>query len=164
VTNHALKQIFADDLSVGMTFAGKARQVGDDHFRAFAEMTGDDHPIHYDDAYAVKTRFGRRLAHGLLVMSMTALGATPMGPQLEDSMVAFVEQGARFLKPVFVGDELTASFVVAAIDAKPKRGMSLVRFDLNLVNDRGETVLEGHQSYLLLSTRGSEDKAPSNAN
>jgi acyl dehydratase len=163
VTDNKPKQIFADDLSVGMTFAGKTRKMTDDYFRAFAEITGDDHPIHYDDAYAAKTRFGRRLAHGLLVTSMTALGATPMGPRLEDSMVAFVEQGAHFLKPVFVGDELTASFVVAAIDAKPKRGMSLVCFKTNLLNHRGETVLEGHHSYLLLSAPGSDKKASSNA-
>ena len=44
-------------------------------------MTGDAHPIHYDDDYAAKTRYGKRLAHGLLVMSMTALGATSMSPR-----------------------------------------------------------------------------------
>lgn len=158
------KQIFAGDLKVGMAFAGKSRQMTDDHFRAFAEITGDNHPIHYDDAYAAKTRFGRRLAHGLLVMSMTALGATPMGPQLEDSMVAFIEQGGRFRKPVFVGDELTTFFVVAAIEARPDDGTSVVRFDITLENQRGETVLKGHHSYLLLTAPGSQQEASPNAN
>jgi len=114
-------QIFADDLTVGQVFLGQARRIGDDQFRAFADMTGDDHPIHYDDAYAARTRFGKRLAHGLLVMSMTALGATPISRQIEDAMVAFVEEGARFIKPVFVGDTLTSRFEVAAIDPKPAR-------------------------------------------
>ena len=100
MTDRAPAQIFADDLTIGQIFVGEARRIGDDQFRAFADMTGDDHPIHYDDAYAAKTRFGKRLAHGLLVMSMTALGATPMSRQIEDAMVAFVEEGARFLKPV----------------------------------------------------------------
>ena len=143
-------QIFADDLTVGQTFTGQTRRIGDDQFRAFADMTGDDHPIHYDDAYAAKTRFGKRLAHGLLVMSMTALGATPISRQIEDSMVAFVEEGARFLKPVFAGDTLTSRFEVAAIDPKPARGVALVRFNVSLSNDRSEVVLEGHHCYFLL--------------
>lgn len=121
-------------------------------------MTGDDHPIHYDDAYAAKTRFGKRLAHGLLVMSMTALGATAISRQIEDAMVALVEEGARFLKPVFVGDTLTSRFEVAAIDPKPARGAALVRFNVSLSNDRNEVVLEGHHSYLLLLR--SSAKAP----
>jgi len=150
VTGSVLGQIFADDLKVGQTFAGGARGIGDAQFRAFADMTGDDHPLHYDDAYAAKTRFGKRLAHGLLVMSMTALGATPMSRRIEDAMVAFVEQGSRFLKPVFVGDTLTSRFEVASIEPKPPRGAALVRFNVSLTNNRDEIVLEGHHTYLLL--------------
>ncbi|HWW47317.1 MAG TPA: MaoC/PaaZ C-terminal domain-containing protein [Xanthobacteraceae bacterium] len=142
-------QLFADDLRVGQTFSGLPRQVGDDQFQAFARMTGDDHPIHYDDAYAAQTRFGKRLAHGLLVMSMSALGATPMSHQLEDAMVAFVDQGARYLKPVFVNDTLTSRFEVASIDRKPGRTAALVRFNVSLINQHDEIVLEGHHSYLL---------------
>ena len=150
MTDRASAQIFADDLAIGQTFVGEARRIGDDQFKAFAEMTGDDHPIHYDDAYAAKTRFGKRLAHGLLIMSMTALGATAMSRRIEDAMVAFVEEGARFLKPVFVDDTLTSRFEVAAIDLKPARGAALVRFNVSLSNERNEVVLEGHHSYLLL--------------
>jgi 3-hydroxybutyryl-CoA dehydratase len=147
--SEAPAQIFADDFRVGQTFAGEERLIGDDQFGDFARMTGDDHPIHYDDAYALKTRYGKRLAHGLLVMSMTALGATPMSRRLDSSMVAFVEQGARFQKPVFVGDTLTSHFEVAAIERKPGRDKALVRFNVHLVNGRSETVLEGFHVYLL---------------
>ena len=113
-------------------------------------MTGDDHPIHYDDAYAAKTRFGKRLAHGLLVMSMTAFGATAMSHRFEDSMVAFIGQGAKFLKPVFVADVLTSRFAVASIALKPGRDTAVVQFDVSLINGTGETVLQGHHTYLLL--------------
>lgn len=143
-------QLFADDFTVGQTFAGSPRAVGDAAFTAFAEMTGDDHPIHYDDAYAAKTRFGKRLAHGLLVMSMTALGATAMSRRLEDAMVAFVEQGAQFLKPVFIDDTLTSRFEVASVQRKDGRDSAIVRFNVRLVNGRNEIVLEGHHAYLLL--------------
>jgi 3-hydroxybutyryl-CoA dehydratase len=149
VIDRASDQIFADDLTVGQVFAGVSRVVGDDEFRSFAAITGDDHPIHYDDAYAAKTRYGKRLAHGLLVMSMTALGATAMSGRIEDAMIAFVEQGAKFLKPVFPGDTLTSHFEVAEIFPKPGRGMALVRFNVSLTNGRNESVLQGHHCYLL---------------
>jgi 3-hydroxybutyryl-CoA dehydratase len=160
VTDQAVAQIFADDLTIGQTFVGEARRIGDDQFRAFANITGDNHPIHYDDAYAAKTRFGKRLAHGLLVMSMTAFGATAISRQIEDAMVAFVEEGARFLKPVFVDDILTSQFEVAAIDPKPARGIALVRFNVSLSNDRHEVVLEGHHSYLLLLKSAAKPTGP----
>jgi acyl dehydratase len=83
-------------------------------------------------------------------MSMTALGATPMSRQLEDAMVAFMEQGARFLKPVFVGDTLASRFEVASVKRLEGRNTAVVRFDIRLVNGRDETVLEGHHTYLLL--------------
>ena len=148
MNNRTEPQLFADDLVIGQTFVGEARAVGDEQFDLFARLTGDDHPIHYDDAFAAKTRFGKRLAHGLLLMSMTALGATAMSRQLQDAMVAFGEQRCRFLKPVFVGDIVTSRFEVATIDRKP-RDTALVRFNVCLLNKAGETVLEGEHAYFL---------------
>jgi 3-hydroxybutyryl-CoA dehydratase len=162
VIERASVQIFANDLTIGQVFVGEPRTIGDDQFRLFADITGDDHPIHYDDDYAAKTRYGKRLAHGLLVMSMTALGATAISGQIEDAMIAFVEQSARFLKPVFVGDTLTSRFEVAAINPKPGR-VALVRFGVSLTNDRDEIVLEGHHSYLLNAKPSSISPGPADA-
>jgi 3-hydroxybutyryl-CoA dehydratase len=149
VSEQVQGQLFADDLAVGQTFAGQARVIGEDAFVAFARLTGDAHPLHYDDAFAAKTRFRKRPAHGLLLASMTALGATPMSSRIEDAMVAFVEQGFQFLKPVFVGDTVTSRFQVAAIERKPGRKTALVRFNVSLLNGSGEAVLEGYHAYLL---------------
>jgi acyl dehydratase len=149
MNERAERQLFADDLEVGHTFLGEGRAIGDEQFDLFARLTGDDHPIHYDDTFAAKTRFGKRLAHGLLLMSMTALGATQISRQLQDAMVALVEQRCRFLKPTFVGDTVTSRFEVSTIDHKPHRDMSLVRFNVRLLNAAGEIVLEGEHAYLL---------------
>jgi 3-hydroxybutyryl-CoA dehydratase len=149
VSGVAPAQIFADDFRIGQTFSGEQRRVGDPEFASFAQITGDAHPIHYDDDYAAKTRYGKRLAHGLLVTSMTALGATSMSQCLEDAMIAFIEQGTRFLKPVFVDDRLQSHFKVASVVQKPGSSSAFVRFDVKLVNDRDETVLEGFHVYLL---------------
>lgn len=83
---------YFEDFMLGETFAIPAKTLNDARFASFAEMTGDAHPIHYEDAYAKKTRFGKRVTHGLLVTAMTALGASALSPLVEDSMVAFLEQ------------------------------------------------------------------------
>ena len=142
-------QLFACDLSVGQTFSGQERLIDDEAFLSFAKLTGDDHPIHYDDAYAARTRFGKRLAHGLLLMSMTAMGATPMSRQLEESMVAFAEQKCRFRQPVFPGERVSSRFEVVSIDRKPGREVALVRLKVELVNRDGQVVLEGEHAYVL---------------
>ena len=114
------KQLFADDLAVGFFFRGEATALSLDHFSQFAALTGDKHPIHYDPAFAATTKFGRPVAHGLLLTAITALGATAFSASLEDSMVALVEQHMRFLHPAFVGDLLTPEFSVAS--NKPSAG------------------------------------------
>ena len=149
-------QLFADDLTIGQSFGGEPREISDAAFKAFAELTGDHHPIHYDDAYAAKTRFGKRLAHGLLLMAMTAFGATAMSRRFADCMVAFLGQDARFLKPVFAGAVLSSRFTVASIDPKADGKSAVVQFDVDLVNGEGDIVLSGHHRYLLLCKAGAQ--------
>jgi acyl dehydratase len=153
-------QLFAEDLVVGQAFSGQPKPIGDCEFALFARLTGDDHPIHYNDAFAAKTRFGKRLAHGLLLMGMTALGATQMSRRLHEAMVAFAEERCRFVKTAFIGDVVTSRFEVAAIDHKEGRDTALVRFNVRLLNQHGEAVLEGEHAYFLRwrrETAGSSD-------
>jgi acyl dehydratase len=126
------------------------------HFSGFAALTGDAHPLHYDEAYAAQTRFKRPVAHGLLLTALTALGATAMSRRLEASMIAFVEQGARFLRPAFVGDRVRAQFTVAARDMKPSKGTAIVRLSIRLLDEAQEPLLEGHHTYLIRSRRSAE--------
>jgi acyl dehydratase len=142
-------QLYADDFAVGQRYAGQSVVLGDEQFKQFAQLTGDRHPIHYDDAYAAKTRFGKRLAHGLLVTSITALGATPLSDRLEQSMVAFLEQGMRFTAPALVGDRVSTGFVVESVALKPEKKSGVVTFSIAVVNQRGESLAEGFHRYLL---------------
>ncbi|MGH7392933.1 MAG: MaoC family dehydratase [Candidatus Rokuibacteriota bacterium] len=142
-----MSQLFFEDFRVGDRFRSPSKTLTDAHFLFFAGMTGDAHPIHYDDEYARKTRFGRRLAHGLLLTSMTAVGASTLAPLIEASIVAFVEQSARFVAPAFVGDTILPEHEVAALERK--RSAGLVTLRVTLTNQRGETVLEGQHRYLI---------------
>ena len=138
---------YLEDFQVGETFSIPAKTLTDAHFVCFAGLTGDQHPIHYDDDYAKTTRFGQRVAHGLLLTAMTAVGASTLSAMLEGSMVAFVEQSARFLKPVFIGDTITPELEVSEV--LPKTNVGLLRLTTRVKNQRGETVLEGMHAYLI---------------
>jgi acyl dehydratase len=142
-----VSQRYFEDFAVGERFRSPSRTLTDAHFLFFAGMTGDAHPIHYDDEYGRRTRFGRRLAHGLLLTSLTAVGASTLAPLLEDSIVAFVEQSTRFLAPAFIGDTLTPEHEVVALERKRSAGLLTLRVMLR--NQRGETVLEGEHRYLI---------------
>jgi len=138
---------YLEDFQVGDTFHIPAKTMTDAHFLFFAGMTGDNHPIHYDDEYAKTTRFGKRVAHGLLLTALTAVGASTLSSMLEGSMVAFVEQSARFLKPVVIGDTITPELEVSEVI--PKTDVGLLRLTTRVKNQRGETVLEGMHAYLI---------------
>ena len=113
------EQLFLDDFSAGQTYPGQPRTMTKDDILSFAALTGDAHPIHYDDEYAKSTRFGRPIVHGLHLMALTALGATPLSAQLTDSMIAMLEQQATFRKPVFKDDTLRPQIEIEAIDRQP---------------------------------------------
>jgi acyl dehydratase len=142
-------QYWFEDFTPGRQFCGTAHALDDAAFRLFAQMTGDAHPLHYDAEYAKKTPFGKPLAHGLLLMSMTALGATPLSAHVEASMVAFLEQGGRFLKPVLVGDAVTPVMEVEETRPTSNPANGIVRFAVRLTNQRAAVVLTGFHTYLI---------------
>lgn len=141
------EQVYFDDFKLGDRFRSPSRTLGEAAFLFFAGITGDNHPIHYDEAYAGQTRFGARVAHGLLVVAMTAVGASPLSHRLEASMVAFVEEAFRFLKPVLLGDTVHPEFEVVGLERKGERG--LLRLAVQVTNQRDEVVAEGHHAYLI---------------
>jgi acyl dehydratase len=142
-----MTQRFFEDFSLGDRFRSPGKTLTDAHFMFFAGMTGDAHPLHYDDEYAKQHRFGRRLAHGLLLTSMTAVGASTLAPVIEDSIIAFVDQSTRFLAPAFVGDTITPAHEVIGLERKRSAGLLTLR--VTLTNQRGEAILEGQHRYLI---------------
>lgn len=141
-------QLWFDDFTLGDRWESPSRTVNDVHFAFFAAMTGDNHPLHYDDEYVrTKTRFAGRVTHGLLLMGMTAVGGSPLTHRVHDSMIAFVEQGCRFLKPVLVGDIVHPEHEVVGLERKGGRGV--LRLAARVKNQRGEVVLDGYHVDLI---------------
>ncbi|MBY0438319.1 MAG: MaoC family dehydratase N-terminal domain-containing protein [Burkholderiales bacterium] len=144
-----LSQLYFEDFAAGQRYPGQERRLDAAAFRTFAELTGDAHPIHYDAEYARRTRFGAPVAHGLLVAAVGALGATALSPRLEASMVAFLEQGMRFLAPVLEGDTVHTAFEVEGTKPARDGNRGVVRFIVRVNNGAGIPVAEGFHAYLL---------------
>lgn len=102
----------------------------------FAALTGDRYPLHVDEEYARSTRYGRRVAHGMLTASLLS---TANGLLLGTPGGISVEQTVRFLRPVFVGDTITATSEVVEVQPEQRR----LRCRTTCVNQRGEVVIAG---------------------
>ncbi|HMD02264.1 MAG TPA: MaoC family dehydratase [Candidatus Baltobacteraceae bacterium] len=102
----------------------------------FAAVSGDNYPLHVDEEYAKTTRFGRRIAHGLLTASL--ISATN-GLLLAKPGGISIAQTLRFRKPVFTGDTITACTEVVEILAEKRR----LRCRTTCTNQHGELVVEG---------------------
>jgi acyl dehydratase len=108
----------------------------DDDVQRFIEITGDVNPLHVDDAFAARTKFGRRVLHGMLTASIFS---TMVGMLLPGRGAIYRSQTLRFLRPVHAGDTVTAHFVVRAVDRERHR----LQIDAWIENEAGERVVEG---------------------
>ncbi len=110
-------ELFLEDLEPGLSRSMK-HIVTASEIETFGELSGDRNPIHFDDEYAAGTRFGGRIAHGLL---SGAFISTVIGMQLPGRGAIYLEQTLRFLAPVRPGDELTVTCTVKEVVPAKKR-------------------------------------------
>src|SRR5215216_2473883 len=88
------------------------RLVTDELIRKFAEVSGDYNPIHLDEEIAKTTRFGRRIAHGML---SGAFISAVLGYELTERRIVYLSQTMRFTAPVFIGDTVVTTATITAI-------------------------------------------------
>jgi len=122
-------------LTVGQK-ASRTMTVTAEHVRQYAEITGDYNPLHFDEAFVARTKFGRLVAQGGLTTGILhALVAMDMpGPG-----TVFLSQNWKFTAPVFIGDTITADAEVLSVHAtKPVCQLRIV-----IQRGDGEVVLEG---------------------
>jgi acyl dehydratase len=143
-----VRQRYLEDFKLGEVFISRPQTLGEEHFNAFARMTGDSHPIHYDASYARSKGWEAPLAHGLLLLGICAIGAAPISDELKDSMIAMLGNEARYKRPAVMGDTVTPEFSVISVEPKGSdRG--ILRLAIILYNQRREIVLEGTHIVML---------------
>jgi 3-hydroxybutyryl-CoA dehydratase len=106
-----------DQLIVGMS-ASYSQTITSADIHAFAEISGDKNPVHLSAEFASESRFGRRIAHGLMTASFfSAL----FGTKLPGNGCVYVSQNLKFLRPVYINDTVTALVTIKAINKETRR-------------------------------------------
>ena len=130
------------DLKIGDKFS-TSRLVTDELVRKFAEVSGDYNPIHLDEEFASKTRFGRRIAHGML---SGAFISAVLGNEFRGQKIVYLSQTMKFTAPVFLGDTVTATATVTNI----RKEKGIVLLETICTNQHGETLVKGESAVMIL--------------
>jgi acyl dehydratase len=146
-THRLAEERWFEDLRLGERFPIPGRTMTEAHFALFQALSADNHPIHYDIEYCRARGLPAPLAHGLQTLCFAAAGAGTFAHAVGEALVGFLEQSARFLKPVYAGDTLYPMLEIVALT--PQRTTGIVTLAVAVHNQKGQLVLEGEQKYLL---------------
>ena len=140
---------YFDQLSVGDVFAGtRGRTVTETDIALFSAVSGDWNPIHNDAAFAAKGPFGTRIAHGLLVVAMMT-GMAPISGRAVIALYGF--DRIRFTNPVALGDTITYTSKIAALQPKGNR-RGIANVDFEVCNQHNQVCVAGTIKILLNTT------------
>lgn len=130
------------DIKIGDRWS-TTREVTDELVLAFAELSGDHNPIHVDEEFAAKTRFGRRIAHGML---SGAFISAVLGNEFRERKIVYLSQTMRFTAPTFIGDVITTTATVKAI----RQEKGIVTLETVCSKQTGEVTLTGESMVMIL--------------
>src|SRR6266850_3996563 len=122
--------------------AERSMTITDEQIEAFARLSGDRNPVHFDDAFARRIGFEGHIAHGAVTASLLS---AVLGMDLPGPGSVFLEQRVRFLAPVGPGDTITAQLEVTKI--RPDK--PIVTLGAKITNQAGTAVADGELVVLL---------------
>ncbi len=131
---------YFEDFSIGDTSKTIGRTITETDIVSFAGVTGDYHEIHLNAEFCKDNFYGQRIAHGLLVVSISS-GLSTMMNIGDECLVAFYGiDRLRFIRPVLIGDTIHVEKKVSRLDEKDL-DHGFVTFDTSVINQKGETVI-----------------------
>lgn len=144
-----MRGMYWEEWEIGAEFESPARTVTEADIALFAGLSGDYNPLHVNEEYCKQTVFGGRIAHGPLIYAIAA-GLLFQLHLYDDTLIAFLGfEHLKFTKPVRPGDTIHARIKVLEKreTSRPDRGV--MKRELQVLNQRGEVVQEGIQTFLL---------------
>jgi acyl dehydratase len=136
-------------LKVGMR-ASRTRQVTSEDIDLFAQVSGDNNPVHLDDDYATDTQFGKRIAHGMYTVSIIS---AILGNDLPGRGTIYLGQDIQFKAPVYIGDTITATVECVAYREKRR----IATFRTTAVNQDETLVVTGEAVVMAPAPDASDD-------
>lgn len=122
--------------------ASLSKMITEADVQAFADVTGDHNPVHLDEEFAKTTRFGRRIAHGMLGASLIS---SAIANQLPGPGSVYLGQTLKFVSPVYPGDTITARITVTTVrEDKP-----IISLETICENQNKEVVIKGEATVLV---------------
>ena len=147
---------YFDDIKIGDERLTPRVTVTEGHILAFGGVTGDFSPVHFDEIYAKTTKFGGRVAHGLMGLAIAD------GLKVQS---AFFQDGIslgwtwKFKRPIRIGDTVQVKFRIADKRvSKSKPNMGILIISLQLLNQHGEVVQEGEHQLMIPRKPGSSQE------
>lgn len=135
-----MKGLTIEQLSLNQTEVFR-KTISESDVYLFAGITGDTNPAHIDEIYANSTKFGKRIAHGLLVGSFIS---TVLGTKLPGPGTIYISQTLNFKAPVYIGDTIEARVTVKEIIKEKNR----VILQTDVYNQNQELVVTGEAMVL----------------
>jgi 3-hydroxybutyryl-CoA dehydratase len=146
----AARGLYFEEFEVGQKMVSPGRTITESDVVGFAGLSGDFNQIHTDAAYAEKSPFGARVAHGLLGLSIASGLALRTGV-LEGTVMAFREIiNWKFVKLMYLGDTIHVEMDVITTKALKRLGGGKVELNFNVKNQNDETVMKGVWSVLVM--------------
>lgn len=143
--------LYFEEFETGQSIITAARTITESDVVSFAGLTGDFNQIHIDAEFSQNSPFGQRVAHGLLVLSIS-MGLVVQTGVMEGTVLAFREiQEWKFSKPVFLGDTLHVELIVVETKEIPRLGGGSVLIEARVINQRAEIVNKGIWNALVTS-------------
>lgn len=141
--------LYFEEFSVGQKIISVGRTITESDISVFAGLSGDFNQIHTDEEFSKKSLFGRRVAHGVLVLAI-ASGLAMRTGVLEGTALAFREINEwKFSKPVFIGDTIHVNLEVLETKEMPRLGGGSVTIKANVVNQHEDVVMKGIWNVLV---------------
>ena len=141
---------YFEELAIGDAIRSVGRTIAEADIMSFAGLSGDNNPLHTDAEYAKTTRFGERIAHGLLGLAVASGLAWRTG-FMEGTTEAVVGVEWKFRAPILIGDTVTLHIEVSQKRQVRRLGGGFITFTLTLYNQRDEAVQKGTWKLLIRS-------------
>lgn len=138
---------YFEELNIGDKFYTPARTITEADVVNYAALSGDYNPIHTDEQFAATTRFGKRLAHGPLTVSI-ALGLLFRMGLLDINSEVMLNLNCTFKVPVFIGDTIRSVVTVAEKRLTKKGNRGILEIELSVLNQRDEIVAQVTQTEM----------------
>ncbi|NMC12573.1 MAG: dehydratase [Chloroflexi bacterium] len=147
--NITRRGLYFEEFSTGQKIISSGRTITESDISVFAGLSGDFNQIHTDEEFSKNSLFGRRVAHGLLVLAI-ASGLAMRTGVLEGTALAFREITEwKFSKPVFIGDTIHVNLEVLETKKMPRLGGGLVTIKASVINQCEDVVMKGIWNVLV---------------